>query len=511
MTNKLQVDGFNYKGQEPAKIIETDVLTVGAGNAGLQAAAAAAEEGAKVIVIEKEDTINLMRVSLAAVGANSQKRANNEIDKYELVEYISAFAQHRVDQSLIYTWVNNSAETLNWLEDNILKPNGAHLRSEPDAGKKDPIYNAYPTQSDTTCDDKTFASYGSFFQDKVEELGVEILFNTSLIELIYDGNGVTGVIARDLENDEYIQINAAKGVILATGGYSANLELLEKWNPISLKKNVINDSPRSNGAGIVSAMNIGAIKDEEPAQLVFDRGLVKPGTKTEDQFTHTAKYEDWLWLASHPFLKVNLRGERFANEATPYEFINNAASKQPGYLYAVIWDSNYTNYLSQHHTLGCARVGFPGYMDGAQAYKEDTEQYIDTGLVHVADTIEELAEKLMLPVETVKATVVRYNELAEKGFDEDFGKEASKLTPVNKGPYYGAVLGGRILATADGLRINNNMQVLDENHDPIEGLYAAGNDSGGFFCGTYPDRVPGLAASRAHVFGRLAGKHAATK
>ncbi|MGZ1328448.1 FAD-binding protein [Lactobacillus delbrueckii subsp. bulgaricus] len=82
----------------------------------------------------------------------------------------------------------------------------------------------------------------------------------------------------------------------------------------------------------------------------------------------------------------------------------------------------------------------------------------------------------------------------------DYIKEAYRITPIKKKPYYGCILGGRILCTFDGLRINTKMEVLDENHDPIPGLYAAGNDAGGFFWGSYNDRVPGLAASYAHVW-----------
>lgn len=503
-------ESSHFDSYDIRKTTETEVLVIGAGNAGLMAAAAAAEKGAKTVVIEKEKTINLMRLTIGGINTNAQKRAGVEINKYDLVEYLAGFAQHNVDESLLYQWVDNSAEAVNWLEDNVLKPNGAHLRSEPDAKVSNPIYKAFPTQNDATIDDKTFASYGKWFQKKVEELGVNLAFETSLIELIKSHGVVTGVIAKDLKRNEYLRINASKGVILCTGGYSANKELLSKWNPLALKKNIFNDSPRNDGIGITSAMSLGAIKDELPAVCVFDRGLAPVGTKTEDMYVQTDRYTDWLWLGSHPLLKVNLRGERFANESTPYEFIVNAASKQPGYLYAMIWDGNFGEYAAQFHTLGCARVGFPGYMASAEKLVEDTEQYVDKGLVVKAETIEELAEKMQLPVENLKKTIKRNNELAKKGVDEDFGKEAYRLTPIDQAPYYGCTLGGRLLCTFDGLRINKRMEVLDEGYEPIKHLYAAGNDSGGFFCGSYPDRVPGTAASHAQTFGRLAGKQAAS-
>lgn len=509
MSKLANVDHYQVTEDDVKRTVNTEVLVVGAGNAGMMAAAAAAEKHADVMVIEKEASINLMRVGLGGVGTNAQKRAGLTINKYDLVEYLAAFAQHNVDEGLIYHWANHSAEAVNWVEDNILKPNGAHLRSEPDAMVTSSAYQGFPTENDPTIDDKTFTSYGKWFQEKVDSMGVNLQFNTALVKLLTSNNQITGAIVKDLAKDEYVQVNATKGVILCTGGYSANKDLLKQWNPLALKKNVFNDSPRNNGAGITSALNVGALKDEEPAECIFDRGLVPIGTKTDDMYVQTATYQDWLWLGSHPLLKLNMRGERFANESVPYQFIVNAASKQPGYLYSMIWDDNFDEYAKQFHMLGCARVGFPGYMASAQKLREDTEQYVKKGLVVKADTIEELAEKLHLPVENVKQSVAHNNQQVVNNFDKDFGKEPFRLTPIDKKPYYGCILGGRILCTFDGLRVNKQMEVLNDQYDPISHLYAAGNDSGGFFFGSYPDRVPGLAASHAQTFGRLAGQQAA--
>ncbi|MDF7639113.1 FAD-dependent oxidoreductase [Lactobacillus sp. ESL0791] len=492
-----------------SEAINTEVVVVGAGNAGMMAAAAAAESGAKVMIIEKEDSINLMRVGLASVGSNAQKRAGVTVNKFDLVEYLAAFAQHNVDEGLIYHWANHSAEAVNWVEDNILKPHGAHLKAEPDSMVTSSAYEGFSTENDPTFDDKTFTSYGNWFVQKVEKMGVKLVFNTELVDLVSSNNRVTGVIAQDNKKGQRIQINASKGVIICSGGYAANTDLLQKWNPMSLKKNVYNDSPRNTGRGIAAALEIGAIKDEEPAECIFDRGLVPVGKKTEEMYVQTATYQDWLWLGSHPLLKVNLRGKRFSNESVPYQYIVNAASKEPGYLYAMIWDDNYGEYAKQFHTLGCARVGFPGYMASAEKLMEDTQQYVDKGLVVKADTIEELAKKLHLPVENLVKTVNRYNDLVVAHIDKDFGKEQYRLTAVDKKPFYGCILGGRVLDTLDGLRINKKMEVLNEDYEPIEHLYAAGNASGGFFFNSYPDRVPGLAASHAQTFGRLAGQQAA--
>lgn len=123
-----------------------------------------------------------------------------------------------------------------------------------------------------------------------------------------------------------------------------------------------------------------------------------------------------------------------------------------------------------------------------------------------ADSIEELAHKMQLPADQLQKTVARYNDLCAAGEDQDFGKESYRMFPVDGGPYYAVTLGGILLATLDGLHVNERMQVLDRNADPIQGLYAAGNCAGGFFWGAYPDRVPGLTASHAVTFGRLAGQ-----
>ncbi|MCD5485319.1 FAD-binding protein [Lactobacillus delbrueckii] len=207
--------------------VETDVLVLGAGNAGMEAAAAAKEAGANTILIEKEKTINLMRVGLASVGSRAQKEAGVTINKQELVKSLAAFAQHNVDQRLLETWADNSGSTLDWLEEKVLKPHGAHLRAEADAMVTNKAYQAFPTENDPTFDDQSFTSYGDWFLEYQEEHGVDLRFETILVNLIKEAGRVTGALVKDLVKDEYYQIKAKKGVILTTGGYSANVELLQ--------------------------------------------------------------------------------------------------------------------------------------------------------------------------------------------------------------------------------------------------------------------------------------------
>ena len=184
---------------------------------------------------------------------------------------------------------------------------------------------------------------------------------------------------------------------------------------------------------------------------------------------------------------------------------------QPGHLYAAIYDSDWMRHVAQFHQIGCARI-IPSDSGGKlQIFSPEVEMRIlamleARGMVQKADTLEELAAKLRLPVDTFVATVQRYNELCEKGVDEDFGKEAYRMIPLKTAPFYGCRQAASLLCTLDGLRINANMEVLDKAGEPISGLYAAGDCSGSFFAHNYPEYVVGVAVGRSLVEGYVVGE-----
>ena len=128
----------------------------------------------------------------------------------------------------------------------------------------------------------------------------------------------------------------------------------------------------------------------------------------------------------------------------------------------------------------------------------------------MANSIEELAEKLKMPVETFKATVMRYNELARLGKDLDFGKRTDRLTTIDKPPYYAGKGGYNLLTVLGGLNVNTKLQPLDRDWKAIPGLYLAGNTVGNFFAGDYSTMCPGLSHGMVIHFGRVAGLNAAT-
>lgn len=489
---------------------EYDVIIVGGSNAGATAAAAVAENGGKALVIDKESNSGfLFRNTIASINSSAQKRAGVEIDKQELLDYLQLFNQDHVDQRLLSLWADKSGCVVDWLEDKILKPNGTHLYAEKDAYAETLTNKAFPTGNEVTKDDKQWdRGWGRYVINYDEKLGVTFKYRTQLEHLLTDANNrVIGVEVTDLESHKVYKIKSKRGVILATGGYGADRALMQKWNPSGLKTNVYAQSPRNNGSGILAALEVGAAKDDQPASIVFDRGGVYPGTNGKEFYDQSDwRVKGYFVLGSYPLLKVNLKGERFFNESAPYQFAMNSLTKQPGYLEVMIWNEETMKHLDQFHTLGCSRLGWPGILD-EKGQRDKLQERLKQGYVQKANTIEELAEKMNLQKNTLQKTVKRYNQMCEKGKDTDFGKEKYRLFPVDKAPYYAITIGGVLLDTLDGLRVNTKMQVLTENSNIIQGLYAAGNCAGGFFWGSYPDRVAGLTASHAIVFGRLAGQN----
>lgn len=489
------------------KTIDTEILVVGAGNGGLFAACSAAEKGAKVTVLERNAMIGTGRQWIGAIGSNLQNEAGIELNKFEIIEEACKYASHRVDQKLIKLWADNSGAMINWL-DGIAKKQGSYVLLETDIGKNEGYYKTFPIQHTVQNNEKALY-VTDIMKTYAESLGVEILLETPMVQLIREKNEgrVSGVAAK--YGEEYIKINASKGVILATGGYSANLDMLKSVNPLAYNSCTASDSHAgSKGDGIKAATWIGAAKDEVPTVMIFDRGGCPPDATTGGDL----KQGIMTHIGSQPFLKVNKKGERFANESIPYDFIVHAATLEPGDLYCMIWDSDWREQTRQFQTIGCSRIQYSPSGSKLMLFDEEaTEGFhqgvlMPKGIVVEDNTLEGLAEKLGIPADNLVKTVNRYNELCDKGIDEDFGKESYRMLPLKKPPFRAATLGGQLLCTLDGLRINTKLQVMDKSSNPIEGLFAIGNDSGGFFCNNYPEMLVGIAAGRTDTFGYLAGQ-----
>ena len=192
----------------------------------------------------------------------------------------------------------------------------------------------------------------------------------------------------------------------------------------------------------------------------------------------------------------------------------HSAYMQPHHTYCTIWDKNHQKYAEQFDEVGCCRL-FP-FPNGAKnnipmaTVEGMIDKLVDEGYVVKADTLEELAEGLGLPVDAFVEQVNTYNGYCKKKHDPDYYKEPHRLTPVDTAPFYGARTGAWHLTTLDGVMIDPDMRVLDQNNEPIPGLFATGDCSGGFFSTSYPNLATGLACGRTMTFGRHAGKYVAT-
>jgi len=500
--------------------LETEVLVVGCGTGGWITAMTAAEEGAKVLVVEKRETPTNIREDIGAINSRLQLEAFKdfpefEIDKTEALQEIVRYASGYVDSDLVKTWIDNSGEMVDWLTDLMESTGDWTMSLEGGIGdqahpERDKAYATghSPHKTETAGDDVTTSST---FKAHCDELGVEWKLSTALVKLDQDETGkVVGIIAQDQNDQHYIRIRATKRVILATGGYATNTDMMLALQPMTMKmKANVPIGSTADGSGIKAILWAGGEMDPCHASMMFNRCSVLP--------TDTAGYKTngkWYWFGEQPFLKVNLNGKRFCNESGPYEFMLHSMYMQPRHTYCDIFDANNKQYCEQFDEVGCCRL-FP-FDNGAlsnmpydyvwSSMTEGENSHLEMGYLQKADTLEELAEKLNIPADEFVKTVERYNELCAKGVDEDYGKSAHRMTPVDTAPFYGIRTCAWHLTTLDGCRINTDMQVIREDGTPIEGLWATGDVTGGFFANNYPNLFTGLACGRTMTFGRRAAK-----
>lgn len=507
----------DWLGEEPeiadseiTEEVDCDVLVVGAGHAGSFAAASAVENGANTILIERftHDMASGIRDTLAAVNSSQQIEDGDNPDADEVVKYLVDWSQGYCDRKLAKAFVENSGETMDWYAARTEEA-GMKFLHEVDEVHEGDNYKALDVGHSIQYEDEYYEQMTmDILLDYAQGLGLEVQYETTMVKLVKEEERVTGLIAQDADGN-YIRFNAAKGVILCTGGYSANEDMLKALQPWTLEQTCINYSKSgSKGDGIRACLWAGAVMDDTHSAMIFERGAILPDE------VGTSENGRLFWMGSQPFLKVNLAGKRFMNEYMPYDYVLHAAASQPYHTYCTVWDSNYQDYCKQFETHGCSRLydhangAYPVFTMDYVAYMN--EELLEEGYIVQADTIEELAEKLGIPSDTFAETVERYNTLAENGMDEDFGKESYRLSKMDTAPYYGVrQAGGCLICTMDGIRIDETMHAVNEAGEAIEGLYVCGDCSGNYFNASYPNLLAGAAAGRSATFGRLAGKLAA--
>lgn len=512
----------DWLGEEPqisddeiVETVDTEVLVCGAGTSGLFAACAAAEEGAKVVCLEKGSIGGGVRDNLGSLNSRLQKEAGCVIDENEICNDLTRYANGYVNPRLYHIWAQNSGEAIDWYQDR-LEEAGFELFFEAANDAKPSLYKHWATGHIPSWPaDAEFAGLSDVVNGKIvlgdyaKAHGVDFRFTCPLVKLVCEDGKVTGAIAKG--SDGYVRINASKGVIVCTGGYARNEEMLEALQPQTLNKYSLSIAiDGTTGDGIKACLWAGARMDEVHTAMVFDRIAIKP-----DEYGGAQTTGSLFWMGSNPWLKVNLNGERFINESAPYDYVLNAALTQPHHTIVDIWDSDYATYMEQFDIHGCARVypfenGAPTNMT-LEVVQGMNEGLLNEGYIVKADTIEELAEGLGIPAENLKKTVERQNENYDNQVDPDFGKEDFRLSPIRKAPFYGVRTSGYMLCTLDDITINEQFQAVNDAGEPIEGLYVAGVDSGSYYAGTYPNMSTGNCCGRSVTFARMMGKALAAK
>ena len=525
ISDKKAEDDGDWLGKEPeiaekdiVATHDTDILVVGCGTGGMFAVATAAECGAKVIGIDRFAVGTGVRGDLGAIDSRYQKKWGTKIDKFDFIAMATQYAGGHIQQDLVRLWCDKSGEAIDWYGD-LLAERGVELWHE--SGDKDDHtrYEHFaighsPRFAGTNDGTGKKLSGNKVLFDYAVKKGARFDYNTRMIKLEKKNGRVTGVIAENADG-KYVRYNAAKGVVVATGGYAQNwkmMEALQPWNIRIIGRN--GAMPGAHGDGIRACLWAGAKMDETHSIMMFDRVALRPDQKTGPE---TARSGDsgFFWIGSQPWLKVNADGKRFMNESGTYENILHADEYQKGHCHYTIFDSNWVQYAEKFKMHGCSRLfPFENGADPNRTWKQEHDKnlpaLIAKGYVQKADTIEELAKKLGLPPAQLKATVARNNELYRKGEDVDYGKEKHRLSPVDKAPFYGAKNTGWMLCTMDGIQINTNMNAIDTEGNPIPGLFVIGNDSGGYFANEYPNLATGMACGRTVTFGRIVAKHLAS-
>ena len=503
--------------------LDYEVVVCGCKTGGLPAVISAVENGARVLGIDRVSKVSNPREDIGAIDSKLQLASFDEypqfkIDKMEAMEDIVRYANGFVNYDLVKLWANESGAMLDWLTEIVERDGRLRMDFEGSVGTegqgaRDKAWATghSPNKTELGKQDKNF-TFGVSLKEYAEEKGAEFRWETELIKCEQDANGrVTGVIARDVKDRHYIRINASKGVILTTGGYGNNLEMMQARQPWNQKIRIAAPGKGGNptGDGIKAALWCGGEMDPLGAACSFNRACVKP-----DELAGDGVVGEWWWFGEQPFMKVNLNGKRFCNESGPYDYMLHSTIMQPGHTYCDIFDSDYAAQVKQMNEVGCCRL-YP-FDNGSPSNRsiDDMPALFDSllekGYLQKADTPEELAEKLNIPVDNFVETFNRYNEMAENGKDEDYNKEPYRLMALKTPPYYGIRTGAWFLATLDGVRINTNMHPVRADGSEIEGLYMAGDCSGGFFSVSYPNLFTGLACGRTMTFGRRAGMLAAT-
>ena len=447
-------------GPKEEKTVDTEVVIIGAGGAGMTAAIMLHQAGREFVLLEKMPYAG-GNTTKATGGMNA---AETHYQKEQGIEDSTAlFAADTMkgghalnDPALVAMMANKSSEAIDWL-DTI----GAALPKISYSGGAS--VNRIHAPEDGS-------GVGGFLVDrfsaKLDELGVNIMFDTAATELLTDNEGkICGVKAEG--GDASYTFNC-KAVILASGGFGANEDMYTQYRP-DLKGTVTTNAPGATGDGIVMAQALGAdLVDIEQIQL----------HPTVEQITSILITES---VRGDGAILVNQSGVRFTNELLTRDAVSAAELEQEGQYAYIIFDQNLRDHLKA------------------------IEKYVKSGITVQADTIEGLAEQLNIDPATLAKTLEDWNGYVKDQRDPDFGRTTGMDADLTTAPYYAIKIAPGIHHTMGGVKINTAAQVINTEGQPIPGLFAAGEVTGGVHGG---NRLGGNAVADIVIFGRIAAESA---
>jgi len=449
------------EGGNPQAPQNYDVVIVGSGGAGLAAAIQAHDEGAHVVIIEKMPTIGGNTIK-ASVGMNAaetrfQKIKGIEDSKELFYEETLKGGKFKNNPELLREFVELAPEAIEWLAAKEIELNDITITGG--------------MSIDRTHRPEDRSAVGGFLISglvkNVNKRDIEVLLETSVAEILYENGAVTGVKVVDEYNDS--RILNAKSVIVATGGFSANREMVVKYRP-ELDGFVTTNHKGATGSGVAMLQKIGAD--------TVDMGEIQIHPTVEQ----TTSYLISESIRGGGAILVSQAGKRFYNEMETRDKVSAEIIALPEKSAWVIFDEQ------------------------VRANNKAADEYIAKGFVLSAPTPEELAVKLNMNPVALTETLERYNLFVVEKKDEDFGRTTALRHPLNKGPFFAIRIAPGVHHTMGGVVINTDTAVLDAQKQPITGAWAAGEVAGGIHGA---NRIGGNAVADIIIFGILAGRNAA--
>jgi len=470
-----------------------DVIVVAAGPAGLCAAIAAAREESRVLVFEKGSTTGgAANMGMGPLGVESrlQRLKQHGPTRDEAFRAFMDYTHWRVDAQLVRAYIDKAATSIDWLESLGVEfvepaayfPGGNFTWHIVKAGQGQPGPMAAGAMI-------------RILTEKAKELGVKILLQTPVRQILKEKDRVVGVLAED-PSGESVEARA-KAVIVCTGGFGNNPEMIKKYTGYEWGRDLASFRiPGVDGDGVRMAWEVGAAPTEMTMELIY----MMPG-----------EFDPALAeVFRQPHLMVNLLGERFMNEEIMPNttFTGNAISRQKERTAFLIFDEVIKRHME---TVGFDQVSVVFPFMKAVNFDRLLQGHLDKGFkeIFVADSLDELAAKTGIEGEGLKKTVEEYNGFCEKGYDDVFNKDHRLLRPIKTPKFYAGRFLPGAYGSVGGIKINHRTEVLDKRWKAIPGLFAAGTDACSIYGDSYVFILPGNTMGFAVNSGRIAGENAA--